>query len=392
MARGRPPLRIGQHGKITRVNLGGGVWVARCRYRDTDGITRIVQRQGPPDENDRRGKLAEDALVEAIRERRLATGADDISLDTKVCALIDQHIARLEQEGRAGRTIDTYRQDAAQLDKIGGGIRVGEASPGRVNAMLTAMSTAHGATKARRAKTLLRGGLQIAVMAGVLGTNPVRDVAQIKSKARPKGAKAIPREQLSELLGRLRESQYCIKHDLVDPITLFIATGYRRSELLGLRWVDFDPDAALMTMAGKLVRLKGKGLLWVEEGKSDDSLRTTPLPRFAIETLLARRQTPYYGEQPMIFPSTAGTWRDPDNFGKQWRQVRDELGVANVTPHSFRKTVATLIDEEGLSARVGADHLGHSKVSMTQDRYMARGKIHTQVADLLDRAVTEEKP
>jgi integrase len=55
--------------------------------------------------------------------------------------------------------------------------------------------------------------------------------------------------------------------------------------------------------------------------------------------------------------------------------------------HSFRKTVATLIDDEGLSARIGADHLGHTHVSMTQDRYMTRGRIHTQVADLLDRTV-----
>jgi hypothetical protein len=59
-----------------------------------------------------------------------------------------------------------------------------------------------------------------------------------------------------------------------------------------------------------------------------------------------------------------------------------------VTSHSFRKTVATLIDDAGLSARIGADHLGHAKVSMTQHRYMSRGRVHTQVADLLDRTVT----
>jgi hypothetical protein len=46
-----------------------------------------------------------------------------------------------------------------------------------------------------------------------------------------------------------------------------------------------------------------------------------------------------------------------------------------------------LIDDRGLSARVGADHLGHSKVSMRQDVYMARGKVHTQVADVLDDAI-----
>jgi integrase len=73
----------------------------------------------------------------------------------------------------------------------------------------------------------------------------------------------------------------------------------------------------------------------------------------------------------------------------QWRAARDELGVPDVSTHSFRKTVATLIDDAGLSARIGADHLGHANVSMTQDRYMSRGRVHHQVADLLEQAVTE---
>ena len=89
----------------------------------------------------------------------------------------------------------------------------------------------------------------------------------------------------------------------------------------------------------------------------------------------------------MIFPSSTGTLRDPDNFGKQWREVREDLGLPDVSSHSFRKTVATLIDDSGLSARVGADQLGHARPSMTQDAYMSRGRIHTEVAAVLDRAV-----
>ena len=61
-----------------------------------------------------------------------------------------------------------------------------------------------------------------------------------------------------------------------------------------------------------------------------------------------------------------------------------------MTSHSFRKTVATLIDDEGLSARSGADQLGHAKVSMTQDKYMSRGRVHTQVTELLDRTINDE--
>ncbi len=91
----------------------------------------------------------------------------------------------------------------------------------------------------------------------------------------------------------------------------------------------------------------------------------------------------------MIFASSSGTLRDPENFNTAWRAVRYKLGMPDVTSHSFRKTVATLIDDSGLSARIGADHLGHAKVSMTQDRYMSWGRVHNQVADLLDRAVAD---
>jgi hypothetical protein len=66
---------------------------------------------------------------------------------------------------------------------------------------------------------------------------------------------------------------------------------------------------------------------------------------------------PYLGQQAVIFPSTAGTLRDANNFGKEWRNAREELGRPEVSTHRFCKTVATLIDDEGLSARIGADIL-----------------------------------
>ena len=175
-----------------------------------------------------------------------------------------------------------------------------------------------------------------------------------------------------------------------DPITIFVATGFRRSELLALRWVDYDPKAGTLAVTGKLARIIGEGLQRMDSGKTVPSRRTVALPEFAITTLKERRRTPFWGEQKMIFPSTAGTWRDPDNFDKQWRKVREDLGVPEVTSHSFRKSVADLIDDGGLSARVGADQLGHAKVSMTQDKYMSRGRTHLEVAALLDRAIKNE--
>jgi integrase len=235
----------------------------------------------------------------------------------------------------------------------------------------------------------LRGALQLAVMANVLGSNPARDVQPLRSKSQPKGAVGLTAKQLRDLLQKIRESHYCRDHDLVDPITSLIATGLRRSELLGLRWIDYDEESRTLAVTGKVIRVAGEGLKRVDETKSAAGRRKVPLPQFAVATLTARRQLPDVGEQSVIFPSTAGTLRDPNNFGKEWRTTREELGVPEVTTHSFRKTVATLIDDDGLSARIGADHLGHTNVSMTQDRYMTRGRIHTQVADLLDRTVAK---
>jgi len=40
-----------------------------------------------------------------------------------------------------------------------------------------------------------------------------------------------------------------------------------------------------------------------------------------------------------------------------------------------------------MSARIGADQLGHARPSMTQDVYMSRGQVHTEVAAVLDKAV-----
>jgi integrase len=387
---GRPSLRIGTHGKIRREYLGGGVWLAFCRFRDADGVTRRVQRVGPADEHDKRGKLAEDALIEALAERRPPSGPDAISLDALVMAFVDEHRARLAEDGRSPATLATYKFAADKLRTFLGGVRVREASTSRLDAALRSMRTAHGATMAKQAKTILRGGLELAVMANVLSANPVRDVQPLRAKSQPKGATALTADELRQLLTAVSASRRCQDNDLVDPIIALAATGLRESELLGLRWIDFDADAGTLTVTGKLVRATGHGLMRLDDTKSAAGKRTLPLPRFAVDALKARRRLPFLGEQPMIFPSSAGTWRDPNNFNKQWRQVRDDVDAAGVTTHSFRKTVATLIDGGGLSARVGADHLGHANVSMTQDKYMARGRSHAEVADVLDRAISVE--
>lgn len=383
---GRPPLRIGQHGKIARISLGGDAYLARCRYRDDDGIVRIVERRSPAGVRDQHGKLAEEELLIAIEARRTPS-EHEIDSNTLIFTLCKTYLARLEEEGRSANTMSTYEFALDKLNMKIGGVKVTEATAGRIDTALRAMSKTHGPTMARQAKTILRGALGMAVLVGALDTNPVNEVSPIRAKAPAVGAKALTGDQLGALLVALRESKYCTENDLTDPITLLIATGVRRSELLAIRRQDVDLEAGTVAITGKVVRVKGVGLERVDETKTAAGLRTIPLPKFALEMLEKRATEPRSGKLDVLFPSGVGTLRDPNNFGKQWRKVRDNLGVADSTSHTFRKSVATLIDDEGLSARVGADHLGHRNISMTQDKYMTRGRQHSEVASLLDKAV-----
>ncbi len=58
-----------------------------------------------------------------------------------------------------------------------------------------------------------------------------------------------------------------------------------------------------------------------------------------------------------------------------FRTLAGTDGFASITSHVFRSTTATILDEAGFIARVIADQLGHSKLSMTQDVYLGRKAV-----------------
>jgi integrase len=339
-----------------------------------------VEHRGP--KGDRHGKDAEDELVAKLKTR--GTRIDD---GTTVGVLIDRHIDQLEQDGRAARTIDTYRYDAERLKVIAGAVKVAEVTPGLVDTAIQAVKAKHGATTAKRARTLMRGGLRLAVLSNLLPTNPVADIKPI-SMGTAKGATAMTGVQLRQVLAAVQASDECHRKDLVDAITVLAGTGMRRSELLGLRWKDIGVDT--ITIGGKVVRRRGQPLTRIDGGKTDLSVRTIAVPKAVIDCLDARRKKPFWGHQPMVFPSTVGSWRDPENLNTDWREVRESVGAGGATTHTFRKTVATLMDEAGHSARVIADHLGHAKISMTTDVYLGRNRVHPEAATTLNAVINTE--
>ncbi|MBT1002631.1 site-specific integrase [Paenarthrobacter sp. DKR-5] len=392
----RPALPLGSWGKITRTQQGNAAWVAKARVRDLDGITRLVERSG------RTGAAAERNLVAALTERTAPT-TEDLSPNTRLTALWDAYLGHLRTEGRSPRTFERYEYVAGYVVKGLGGLRIREATTQRLDGFLKALAANSGPSVAVTARVILSGMFGLAVRYDAITHNPVRDVGNVRT-APVKKARALTVDELRGILDAVHHSpipinpgnkvrpgltlaEYCAEADLADVVTMFAGTGARISEVLGIRWEDINLDAKTVAISGKVGRTKGQGM--IREGflKSEAGERTLPLPGFAVAMLLRRQVESVPNLHNAVFPSSTGSLRDPSAVSKQWRKVRDRLGFDWVTSHTFRKTVATMIDAQGLSARVGADQLGHANVSMTQDRYHGRKTTHVEVAEVLDQAV-----
>lgn len=106
------------------------------------------------------------------------------------------------------------------------------------------------------------------------------------------------------------------------------------------------------------------------------------LPGWLVDLLRARQVSARSVEEP-LFPDALGGYRDRNNVEAALRAVRAGTAFEWVVPHTYRKTVATWMDAEGLSARTIADQLGHSRISMTQDVYMGRRAVDASAARVL---------
>ena len=66
------------------------------------------------------------------------------------------------------------------------------------------------------------------------------------------------------------------------------------------------------------------------------------------------------------------------------RSVREEVGLDWMTPHTWRRTYATILDDEiTFTDRMKADLMGQAQ--FLKDTYVSRGELHAGAAVLLEQ-------
>ncbi|MBF4590760.1 site-specific integrase [Curtobacterium sp. VKM Ac-1395] len=260
-----------------------------------------------------------------------------------------------------------------------GELAVLEATPERLQRFMDQVIMNHGPASARMCRAVLSGMLGFAVRNDAARTNAVRELERVSQ--RRDGATALSAEQLQDLFVRADLDARLRQLDLPDLLRFMAGTGCRVGEACAMVWDDVHPGA--VHIHSTVVRIPGAGLLRQDHGKTQGSDRRIAIPEH-VDAML-RRRAASRGDGELVFPSPLGNLRDPNNTQADSRDARDRIGFAGVKLHAFRKTVATLLDGSGLSARDVAEYLGHKNPSMTQDRYMGRNTGSERAAQALSK-------
>ncbi len=385
---GRPPLPLGTMGEIWTIVLPSGRVRAFTNFRDYDGRCRRVERTR------RSETAARNALREACRDRGRTDAAEGITPSTTVAVLAEEWFSEIklavESGDRSPSTGQLYRD---RLDKqvipALGALRIREVTVSRVDRLLRQVRERHGYATGKATRTVLSGMFGLAARHDAIASNPVRDAAPVRVKRIEH--RALTMAQVWDLRAKVHADKKALEHDLPDFVDIMLATGLRIGEASAITWPAVDLEAGTVEVRGTVIRIPGKGLFIRWQPKSRSGWRTVELPSWAVEMLRRRRESSTPNEWDVVFTSPAGMLRDPSNTQSVLRRIFDRAGYPDITSHIFRRTVATLMDQAGLSSRAAADQLGHAHVSMTQDHYFGRRVASTGAARVLE-AVDQPTP
>jgi integrase len=174
---------------------------------------------------------------------------------------------------------------------------------------------------------------------------------------------------------------------LEQTIEVMLGTSARIGEVLAIRKCDVDVTVspATVRICGTIVSPKGQPTHRQHHPKTMKSTRTVSVPSFAAEALrqrlvVAAEESP----QHLLFFTRNHTPLTTNNIRRRLRAVLDEAGIKGVTPHSFRRTVATVIDRAG-GADLAAEMLGHTSSAITKQHYIEPDeKVNPVTAEILE--------
>ncbi len=219
--------------------------------------------------------------------------------------------------------------------------------------------------------TIFRFGKRI----GLVTDNPAADVK--KPRAAKKAVYVLEPEEIARLRAALD-----VPHERL-LVELAITTGLRSGEIRGLQWDSIDLEGKRLFVEHQATRRAADDVT-----KSENSLRTVPLPGYLIPDLRRWKLACPVTATGLVFPG------EPDARGERGpidadvllrhilRRALRRAGLPALRFHDLRHLAGTLMSEAGVPPKRAQEILGHADVRTTLSIYThAMRRKHDDSAD-----------
>jgi len=350
---------------------GSAIWVYRWRELAHNGKS-IRRKRIVGTKSEYPSKAAAMRAVEGLR-LDINTGADSVTgAPANVDALI-QHFRFTELGESSNKTARTRQVYLHQLMNLispkWGDYRLSEVKPIAVEKWLKDLPVAPGSRC--KTKGVMSVLFQHAMRYEWASTNPIRLVRQ--SAIPVKEEIVLTPVEVAALLAELREP-------IRTLIFLAAVTGMRRGELFGLKWEDIDFHEAEISIVRSLVdQVEGPP-------KTLASRRPLPMSASLSSSLQSwREQTDFALPNDWVFASPQALGKKPywpDAVLKRHvLPAAERAGIAKkIGWHSFRRTLATLLQSSGASVKTTQELLRHASPVMTLGTYAKAVTMDKRIA------------
>jgi integrase len=369
-----------KYSSMTIVDLGGGRWQARLRYKE-DGVWRRDSRNF--EASSKRAARAEGERVRAELERlaaaRLAVPVGEDGGPLLLPAFLEAYVRGSEAGGGIEPTTATnYRHAAAHICRYLSLKRVDELTPQDVLAMQEGLlSDGLCPNTVARAHRFLKQAMAYAVDMGVVSRTPfTRQVKPPKRVYRePNALDDATRMRLLAALDATADTE------LTLAVRLGLSAGLRREEICGLRWRDVDLGRGVVMVRQAITQVGGK--TYLKGPKTPKSRRDVPL-----EPDLARRLSRRLSDvrracaardadfSPDLYAlgDDRGAFYNPTRLTKEFGALSKALDLRGTTGkrvglHDLRHTFATYLVAKGTDVKTVSSLMGHANAAMTLNVY-----------------------
>lgn len=268
-----------------------------------------------------------------------------------------------QQSQISASTCEAYKYAVKHIVPMLGHHKLADIKPFAVQAFYTNLLK----KKKLSAKTIknihgvLHKALDHAVKLQIITRN-VADAVEIPKIVRPE-IKTLSQDDMVALITAIQDSPFRL------PILIAMSTGMRKSEILGLKWCDFDRTHNILSVRRALSQIPGK--VFAKDTKSGRP-RVVPIPASLALMLTERKQEQetqgIYKPDGWICARVNGDVLTPRAFGQAFHRLKITHNF-DFTLHGLRHTQATMLIAAGVPVKIVSERLGHATSSITQDIY-----------------------